>query len=279
MLGQAPEDIVDRRTFVKGAVVAAAGGLALGGGLALARPAVPLRPDAGPPVEYYGLHRVGGPAPRGVPLIPIAVGPDGALHGRPDVTGPDGASVLLWYRYCGHAGAPGLAEDFVGDDVLRYHVSAKAAGRNTVPYAARAGEPIRADDLAPGEGAAFTWRSAGAQGADVLHGVVVRAAPGDLERAPPRWLPPARPLRAADVERVRAEFLVDSDAGTLVAASTFCTHLCCVPGFREDANAADFVDAANGGSGWGKLFCSCHNSIYHPFQIARYVFRPDVAAI
>ncbi|HLE97000.1 MAG TPA: twin-arginine translocation signal domain-containing protein, partial [Candidatus Thermoplasmatota archaeon] len=124
---------MDRRSFVKAAVGVAAAGAATATGVAMTVPLAKPRPAAAKPVPYIGLHKVGGPAPRGTPLIPIFVNADGDFEGRPmlvdvpDTMRSDPASgevdVLTWYKYCGHQEAPGLTKEWSGDSVLRYFIA------------------------------------------------------------------------------------------------------------------------------------------------------------
>jgi len=71
----------DRRRFVKGVV----GSSALAGvGITSAVTADSLTTPAGAgggPTQYMGIERVGGPAPRGMPQIPIEIDDEGALRG------------------------------------------------------------------------------------------------------------------------------------------------------------------------------------------------------
>src|SRR5688572_8675680 len=125
---------MDRRTFVKTAVGLGIAGAAGATATALTVPLAKPRPAAAPPVAYFGLHKIGGPAPRGTPLIPIFVNADGNFEGKPLLENVPAASflapkegkvdILEWYKYCGHQGAAGLSQDFAeGDSVLRYFIA------------------------------------------------------------------------------------------------------------------------------------------------------------
>lgn len=279
---------MDRRAFVKGTVAASAAAALGAGGVVGARSLVPLREEAGPPVAYYGLHRVDGPAPRGVPLIPLVLGRRGEFEGRPRLDAlPEGATVagdvLAWYRYCGHDAAPGLREDYDGDSVLRYFVPPNA---RDAWFAPRAGEPLRPEHFEVGAAAHFAWRSEGATGADVLTGLLTLASPGTVAAHRGRLVPPARRLVPADERALRDLFLVEAAAGTarrgrgpedasseargtFVAASTFCTHFCCLPSWWREAEKQARAEGAE-----GAMFCTCHNSEYRPTEIVRYEYRP-----
>ncbi|HLE97688.1 MAG TPA: hypothetical protein VI997_09995, partial [Candidatus Thermoplasmatota archaeon] len=204
-----------------------------------------------------------GPAPRGVPLIPIRARDDGLLEGRARIEAvPLSSSIatqdagpvdaLAWYRYCGHQDAPGLRHDWTADSLLRFFVPTGARPW----YADREGAPIRVADLAePGAAAAFQWRSVGETGTSVLTGAVVRVAPG-APREPARLVPPAKRWKPGDAEVLAASFLADG----LLAASTFCTHFCCLPAYRD-----------------ATLACPCHNSVFSFEEVAVYSFPPERA--
>ncbi|MHB8586550.1 MAG: hypothetical protein ACYDDF_12050 [Thermoplasmatota archaeon] len=280
---------MDRRTFVRGCIAAGGAAAAAAAGFAAFRSAVPARATTtSSAVTYYGLHKVGGPAPRGLPLVPIAI-EDGMFVGQPEKTGPDGQGVLLWYDYCGAYGSLGLSADYRGDNILRFTappaVLAQHASQGIAPwYASRLGEPMRPEDFAPGAGAPFTWRQSGAQqGPQVLAGVLIRApretawTPADREFAPPRYVPPAIPLSDADWSVVRSDYLSLGDTGRFVAAASACTHFCTRSGWEEALFAKSIPDPINGGSAWDCVFCPSHGSIFEPFQLARYSFTPTGA--
>lgn len=267
---------MDRRQFVKGSVATAAAAALASGAVAGARALVEPRPPAGPPIPYFGLHRVGGPAPRGVPLIPIDVNGAGEFEGRPTVTAPEGSAlgaseidVLVWYRYCGHHRAPGLAPSYAGDSVLRYFVPPG----QTPWYAPLEGQALRPEHFErDGKAAAFLWRSAGAAGVDVLTGVLVRHAPGTVRAHAGRLQPPARRLGEVDARLLQERFLVHRGDAEFVAASSFCTHFCCLPQWWEEQPRLARANDAE-----GEVFCACHGSRYEPTEIVRYDFAPEAA--
>lgn len=241
-----------RRAFVKGCVLASATGLAAaaGGGVVST-----LDLGLGPMrrVDYLGATVASGPAPQGVPLIPLAVGDDGVLRGRPEVPGL--GSVLDWYRYCGHENSPALRRAQM-DERLRYQVApgkldgiaalAEAGSPDAGWYLPLLGQDARPEHFAArGFGAPLVWRGEATA-------VVLRLASAAL-RIP------------RDVERVvREGFLLPLAGGdVLLAYSTFCKHFCCVPGWHETSRAARF-EAAD------KLHCTCHDSVFDPLEV-----RPD----
>ncbi|MHB8585905.1 MAG: hypothetical protein ACYDDF_08750 [Thermoplasmatota archaeon] len=278
---------MDRRAFVKGCIAAAGVGAAAATGISFAAPVIIPRPPPGQTITYWGFHKVGGPAPRGVPLIPLKL-VGGSFHGNPTATGPGGVDILNWYKYCGHSEAKGLESNFPSNSQLTYFISDERLAQIeaqglTVWYKDLLGQPIKPGDFpGPAYGAGFIWRSEGQSGTSVLTGVIIRApretawTPQDPAFTPPRYVPPAKPIKDADWPTIRDSFLYLGPEGRFVAASTFCTHFCCIPGWHEAKFAQSIPDPTNGGVAWDRMFCTCHGSIYYPFQLAQYDFQPDV---
>ena len=263
---------MDRRSFVKTCVgVAGAGALAASGLAMAAGMAIPRAPG-GSVLPYYGAHRVGGPAPRGVPYIPITV-ENGVFVGKtviPPMPGSDGATdtnVLDWYKYCGHAGAPGLQPGFTEDNTLTYFIAEEKLKSITPWFKDLLGQPVRPEDFpADGFGASFIWRSQGQSGPNVLTGVIIKAPARELELVS-SVVPPARPLGGEEEFQFIRENVFHEN---FVGVSTFCTHFCCIPGYRENEALARPRDA------WDNMFCTCHNSNYNHRQPVRYTFSPEV---
>ena len=260
---------MDRRSFVKTCVGVAAGGAIAASGLGMAAGlAIPRKPG-GSLIRYFGAHRVAGPAPRGVPYIPVTV-EDGVFVGKPTIQGPDGAeiNVLDWYKYCGHAGAPGLQPNFTRDNTLTYFE--KEDYKKLTPwFKDYYGQPIRPEHF-PGDGfgAAFVWRSKGQSGANILSGVLIKAPAREL-RYVTSAVSPAKPLK----DEAEYQFVLDNVFHEgFVGVSTFCTHFCCVPGYRENEGLARPRNA------WDNMFCTCHNSNYNHRQPVAYTFSPEVVA-
>ena len=234
---------MDRRTFVRvcagagGAVTLGAAGFGVASGLARPRGA-PTR------VRYIGAHKIGGPAPRGVPYIPIEAR-GGLVHGRTTLqVGGREWDTLRWLAFCGHQGAPGLDPSFKDDGTLRYHLPEVLPSWIRPWYADRVGEPVRVDDFPDeGFGARFTWRGG-------LTGVIVKLRGGAL-REPEEPVSPGRPLEADE-----RSALASLGAAGLVAASNLCTHFCCEAGYKEAEELARARDA------WDALFCACHAAVF-----------------
>lgn len=270
---------MNRRAFVKtcvgvaGAGALAASGLSMAAGLAIPRRA------GGALLRYYGAHRVGGPAPRGVPLIPITV-ENGKFVGKTtipyfdpktDAVDPSKTTNILdWYKYCGHAGAPGLQPGFTNDNSLTYFE--KDLYKVVKPwFDGKYGNAVAPEDFpANSFGAAFQWRSKGQSGTNVLSGVIIRANPAEVKHVS-ATVPPAKPVSKAEYDYVVENIhYVDPDTKDhFIAVSTFCTHFCCIPGYKEAEALARPRNA------WDNMFCTCHNSNYNYRQPVWYTFSPE----
>ncbi|MHB8604763.1 MAG: hypothetical protein ACYDCK_05860 [Thermoplasmatota archaeon] len=286
---------MDRRTFVKGCIGAAA--LAGIGGATYSMAAAFEIPRRGgsTSVRYFGAQRVGGPAPRGVPIIPIFVNKDGNFEGKPLVLPPGvaapasdvlkdpvqlaaflklngGYNVLDWYKYCGHVTAPGLEVGFQTDNVLRYYLSQEKIAAINPWYKNLIGEPVRPEHFPGTEfGAGINWRSEGQSGSNVLSGVIINYPEKAIHHVASGLLSPASAVTDPEYAFIRSNF----HSGNFVAQSTFCTHFCCVPGFHENEALAKTHFAADGTDAWNKMYCTCHNSIYDPSEPVAYSFVPD----
>lgn len=250
-----PAGGVDRRAFVKGALGAATLGVAGAAGFGIFKQAAIVKPSTIKSIKYLGAKvLVGSPAPRGVPLIPIRVNADGFVEGVPE---DDDELYLDWYRYCSHEEAPGLADPgFTSDNTIEYFlteeklVAAGAEAKERWWYADKLEQPIRASDFANlpfGSGAAFRWRSHGLSGNDVVTGILLKLDPSEFN------MPESELSKYMDMDH------------NLIAFSSFCTHFCCVPGWKEDPTADKL-------GFWDMIFCTCHNSRYDPRELTEYTF-------
>ncbi|HEV8360364.1 MAG TPA: hypothetical protein VGR28_07930 [Candidatus Thermoplasmatota archaeon] len=247
---------MDRRAFVRGCVYASAAGMMAATAAGLAGPLAPGGSARWRRVDYLGATVVGGPAPQGLPLLPLARDAEGRLRADPTPASVEGG-VLDWYRYCGHERMPQLQQKFAArDELLRYELAPEraeqalelrgATGRRDVAWQlGKLGLPARAEDFAgPGYGASVVWR--GAVRAIVL---ALRREDVVLEGG-----------AAAGAEG----FFVEGPADTLLVAYVgFCRHLCCIPGWHESRKAL--------GEGlFDQIYCTCHYSVFDPRRV-----RPD----
>ncbi|MBW3583276.1 MAG: Rieske 2Fe-2S domain-containing protein [Euryarchaeota archaeon] len=249
------EEGIDRRSFVKGCLGAATIGAVGAAGFGLFKQVAVVKETTTRFIEYFGAKVLtGSPAPRGLPYIPLALDEDGeTIIGVPE--------HLDWYRFCAHEQAPGLAnEGFTDDNKLYVNITEDklhGATQDVIDqwwYLDKRDQPLKMRDFIGRDvdtGAPFRWRSEGQRGNDMVTGIIL----------------------LLDRERVKAkpeleEFAIMDERlgdGVLVAFNSFCTHFCCVPGYHEDTTAEKY-DA------WDKIFCTCHNSRYDPYEIVDYDF-------
>jgi Rieske Fe-S protein len=233
--------------------------------------------------QFFGIERTDGPAPRGMPLIPVRIDSEGFLSGLfpPAEQREEGGRTILvaetnvggttysteWFQYCGVQSVPAIAPGSEADDAFRYDEGSYAWQQADVT----AGDRMHVDDFADyrewrnefgsaglGKPATGTWRS-----------VDVRAA----ERLP------VQVVRVAD--RLFERMLADPASGSFVEAAApegflawlhKCTHFCCVPGYKQTGQATTFGAA-------DAVYCPCHQSVYDPFSVVVESFvalpRPD----
>lgn len=251
-----PPTGVDRRTFVKGAMGAAALGVAGAAGFTLFKQAAIVQPSTIKNVDYLGAKVLtGSPAPRGLPFMAVKVNDEGLVEVLPEV---DGENLLDWYRYCSKETAPGLANpNFTDDNTVEYFlteeklVQAGAEAQERWWYSEKLGDKIKASDFKNrdyGSGAAFRWRSAGVGSSDVVTGILLKIRPEEFTG-----------IKEADLATY-----MDMDHHLIGVYST-CTHFCCVPGWKEDPTADKL-------GFWDMIFCTCHNSRFDPRQVTKYSF-------
>ena len=262
-----------RRRFVKGVVgssaLAAAGTT---GAVAVDSLTSPSGAGGGS-ITYFGIENTAGPAPRGMPLVPITIDDEGFLQGYyPEVKEIERRGQTLtvaeeelggvtysseWFQYCGVQG-------YAGDNYLRY------AGGNVYEWQRDLeGERVNVEDFEDfedwgngigksgiGKPAKVTWRSQ------------------DTENTIPVQI-----LRTSRLSDVIAD--ETDDASQFLEAATEkgfmgwlnkCTHFCCVPGYKLAAGSADF-------GGEDGSYCPCHQSVYDPYSIVKKSFvafpRPE----
>jgi len=273
----------DRRRFVKGVVGSAAlAGVGTTGAAAI--DSTTSRAGAGGgTTTYMAIENIDGPAPRGMPQIPVEI-EDGELKGVwPEVKEREldsGQTVQVaetenfedtgltytnrWFQYCGVQSYPGLAPDADQDNFFRYSgspppsygwMSEETSGGDVVTvsdfedYQDYEGTDIGRGGL--GKPAVATWRS---QDVDSVIPVQIIRSPVIEEMAQDDdWL------------------AASTDQG-FMAYLNKCTHFCCVPGWKSLESAAQF-GAEN------EVYCQCHQSVYNPFSLVERTFtalpRPE----
>jgi len=265
-----------RRRFVKGVV----GGAALAGVGAMGSATVNSLTTAGGigggATIATTIAHTGGPAPRGLPQIPLRITDDGYIEGIwPEVTTvtQDGQEIEIaqeelggrtysgeWFQYCGVESQENVDPNFESDNLFRAAPGSYEWQDETYD----SGDRIRADDFddydewgnglgndGVGKPASVTWRSEDADA--VLNAVVIRSEQIEAAAEEDEWL-------SASTERGFLAYL------------NVCTHFCCIPGYKQLEEAARY-DGEDGS------YCVCHQSVYDPFTLEESLFiarpRPD----
>jgi Rieske Fe-S protein len=263
-----------RRRFVKGVV----GGAALAGVGAMGSATVNTLTTAGGvgggSTIAKTIAQTGGPAPRGLPQIPVQVTDDGYVEGLwPETTTitQEGQEIEVaqeelggttysgaWFQYCGVESQENVQPNFESDNLFR---AASGPPYDWQSNTYSGGDRIHVDDFSDydewgngigsdgvGKPASVTWRS---EDAETSLGAIVIRSP-QIEEA------------AQNDEWLQAS----TDQG-FMAYLNVCTHFCCIPGYKELDESARY-DAADG------TYCVCHQSTYDPFTIeeALFIARP-----
>jgi Rieske Fe-S protein len=259
-----------RRRFVKGVVGSAAlSGVGVGGAATVDLATQPAGGGGGP-TEFVGIQLQGGPAPRGMPYIPIEIDDNGDIRGiwpeAEEVT-EDGVTFLQaeqevggrtysteWFQYCGRQQAEGVQPDTETDN--RFLSVGPDVDRNYEWQAdeLEEGQPLNLEHFSDytewgnevgrdglGKPALATWRSQGLEGE--LPVTVIRSKL--IEE------------KAQRDDEVGQWYSAASSQG-VIAYMNVCTHFCCVPGYKFSQSAAQF-DIEDG------VYCQCHQSQYDPF--------------
>ncbi|MFB6150953.1 MAG: ubiquinol-cytochrome c reductase iron-sulfur subunit [Haloarculaceae archaeon] len=278
-----------RRRFVKGVVGSAALSSAGTAGAVTVNLTTSPSGGGGGPTQYIAIKNIDGPAPRGMPIIPLKVNDAGELIGifpEASTETVGGRTVTVaetdvgpvtyssqWFQYCGVEQYRGAQPGVDADNFLRSASSpAYAWQQEEVEGGAKLtvdmfenyetwGNGIGRAGL--GKPASVRWRSE-AEGAKTI---------------------PVQVLRSTEVEkmingeqgfhdysqlpgRIR-DFLDAATEQNFIAWLNKCTHFCCVPGYKDQAGSAAF-------GGENAVYCQCHQSIYDPFSPVQkqFIARP-----
>tara|TARA_A100001037_G_scaffold273406_1_gene270312 strand:- start:5114 stop:5974 length:861 start_codon:yes stop_codon:yes gene_type:complete len=263
-----------RRRFVKGVV----GGATLAGiGTATSGTVNTMTNPSGAGggvTEYFGIEKLFGPAPRGMPQVPVIIDDDGFLMGlwpkvseiveggrKTTVAQQEIAGVTYssdWFQYCGVQTYPGVKPLADQDNYFRY--------ANNPPY------KWQNEEVSPGEKVHVdhfedyaTWgNSIGKAGVGKPAFATWRS-----QNVPPQVQMPIQLIRSTIVDSMisKAEgqtkqWLQESCSQGFIAILDKCTHFCCVPGFKSYGDSDKF-------DGADMIYCQCHQSVYDPFSIVK----------
>ncbi|MFB6074396.1 MAG: ubiquinol-cytochrome c reductase iron-sulfur subunit [Haloarculaceae archaeon] len=260
-----------RRRFVKGIVGSAAlSSVGAGGAAALDATTQPSGQGGGT-TTYFGIENIGGPAPRGMPMIPIEITSSGEIQGVPPSTAAEASAsgfngsgvpyIWEWFQYCGVQSYAGIGPADNADNLFR-------ASQGTYHWQNdyEDGAPLTVDMFSDyqdwgngigrsglGKPGMATWRSQ-AEGAQTIPVQVLRTpAVGKMVDAQGEY---------SDIDESVRAFVEGATAQNVMAWLDKCTHFCCTPGFKADPVSAKF-DAEN------DVYCPCHQSVYNPFSVVQ----------
>ena len=273
-----------RRRFVKGVVGSAAlASVSAAGGAAITT-ATNRSGAGGGTTQFIGIENTAGPAPRGMPIVPVQINDSGELEGLwPEVseTQSGGQTVTVaeqdvggttysstWFQYCGVQQYPTVRPDLEADNRF-------VAEPGTYDWMSdmEQGQPLTVDDFSDYQ----DW------GNGIGRSGLGKPAMGKWRQNEEGRSLPIQVIRSPEVPKMAAGegkySEIPSDVRSFIDAATEqsfmayldkCTHFCCVPqGFKTtgDAGAADAV------------YCQCHQSVYDPFSPVRKQFialpRPE----
>ena len=266
-----------RRRFVKG-VVGSATLASVGTGAAAAVGTATAATGAGGGLTpFFAIENTDGPAPRGMPLIPLeiengelkGVWPDNVEGGvaQTQIAGETYSSA--WFQYCGVQTYPGVQPNADQDNFIRAAAGSPYPWMEDIEGGTKLtvdmfsdyqewGNDIGKDGI--GKPAMASWRSQDVSPQETMVVQVLRSARiQELRQNPP--------------EGVNGDFVraVTTEEG-FIAWLDKCTHFCCVPGFKAFADSAKFGAA-------DRVYCQCHQSVYDPFSIVSGTFvalpRPE----
>ncbi|WP_436906949.1 ubiquinol-cytochrome c reductase iron-sulfur subunit [Halosimplex marinum] len=279
-----------RRRFVKGVVGSAALASVGTGGAAAVNTVTSASGGGGGPTQYIAIENTDGPAPRGMPIVPLEVTDAGELRGLfPEATTETVQGIertvaemdlggttysSQWFQYCGLEQYQGVQPGTDADNMIRASASPPPAydWQQDVE-----GDTVLTVDMFEdyetwgngignegiGKPASATWRS---QGEDA------KTIPVQVLRSPKVSQMANGEGEFSDLPSSIQSFIDAATEQDFMAWINKCTHFCCVPGYKQLEGSANF-NAAD------EVYCQCHQSVYDPFSPTQVQFvarpRPD----
>jgi Rieske Fe-S protein len=267
-----------RRRFVKGVVGSAALASVGTGGAAAITTATQPSGVGGGITQFIGIENTDGPAPRGLPIIPLEIDSDGAVKGRwpePSTRTEGGREITVaemdvggvtfsstWFQYCGVQNYEGIRPD-PEVELTNFFRSASGPPYAWQQEAKEAGDKLFVDDFTDydewgngigesglGKPAVGTWRS----DADD-----VQTIPVQVLRSPLVEQMAAGEGQFSDLPGDVQSFISAATQDGFMAWLNKCTHFCCAPGFKSLEGSAKF-------NAEDRVYCQCHQSVYNPFS-------------
>ncbi|WP_225333720.1 ubiquinol-cytochrome c reductase iron-sulfur subunit [Halomicrobium urmianum] len=257
-----------RRRFVKGVVGSAALSSVGAGGAAALDTVTQEAGSGGGQTQYVAIENTAGPAPRGMPLIPLEI-QDGELYGVwPEYNSEQDLAVAedfggsgityssAWFQYCGLQSAQGVDPQadannaFISSPSYTWQEEQESGVPLQVSWFddyESWGNGIGTDGV--GKPATANWRS---EEASTKITVQVLRSPRVTQMANGEG-----PF--SDLPGQVQQFIDAATAQDFMAWTNKCTHFCCVPGWKTNEGAENY-DAGD------DVYCQCHQSVYDPFS-------------
>ena len=257
-----------RRRFVSGVVGSAALSAVGVGGAAATDSLTSSSGEGGGTTNFVAVENIDGPAPRGMPIIPIEIN-GGELSGLwPEYDEEAGVAIArdfggsgidyssAWFQYCGIQSSSGIYPQ-ADADTLFLNNPGSFDWQSDVEQDAPLTVDMFDDYESWGNGigtaglgkpASAVWRQTedGGVPVQVIRSVEVeKMANGDGEYS--------------DLPGSVQSFISAATDQGFIAWLNKCTHFCCVPGFKTQEGSANF-------GGANAIYCQCHQSVYDPFS-------------
>jgi Rieske Fe-S protein len=272
-----------RRRFVKGVVGSAALASVTAGAGATLNAATSSTGAGGGTTQFIGIEIQDGPAPRGMPIIPVEISGSGEIQGvwpeveeieeggrtiqvaETDIGGTTYSST--WFQYCG---------------VQQYKGTQPAAEANNT-FLVKTGKYDWMSDLSAGSPLTLDMFSDYREwGNGIGKAGLGKPAMADWRNTDDGRPLPVQVIRSPEVPKMAngegkyselpgsvQSFISAATQDSVMAFLAKCTHFCCVPGFKTSEY----------GSADDAVYCQCHQSIYDPYSPTQYQFvalpRPD----
>jgi Rieske Fe-S protein len=260
-----------RRRFVKGVVGSAALASVSAAGAASLNTATSPSGAGGGPTQFIGIELLRGPAPRGMPIVPVTVDSSGEIGGYwPEVQEVEsgGRTTTIaaeelggitysssWFQYCGvQSYASAQPETEANNSFMAKPGTYEWQADQSTDTALTVDDFSDYREWGNGIGKSGLGKPAMAEWRQNEEG---RPLPVQLIRSPevPKLINGEG--KYSEIPGSVRSFVDAATEENIIAWMDKCTHFCCVPqGFKTttDAGAENHV------------YCQCHQSVYDPFS-------------